>query len=178
MTTVASGRYRTLGIHLTARGFGWVLCEGPFVLLQSGVYTALRGNKNASCVRKAERLIAKLKPSEFVIEDCAGNAKRHARIKRLCIDLLAVAADRGLYIASYERECVQEAFAAVGARTRDEVAEAVARFYPTLQLRLPPPRKPWNSEDKRLAIFAAAAVVLTHYQNGATALLNEVRNAA
>lgn len=178
MSVVASGRYRTLGIHLTARGFGWVVCEGPFVLVQSGVFTALRGNKNASCVRRVERLIAKVRPSEFVIEDCVGNLKRHARIKSLCIDLLSVAADRGLCIASYQRECVQDAFGAIGARTREETAEAVARFYPPLALRLPPPRKPWNSEDKRLAIFAAAAVVLTHFHNGATALLSDLRNAA
>jgi Holliday junction resolvasome RuvABC endonuclease subunit len=178
MTAVAHGRYRTLGVHLTARGFGWVLCEGPFILVQSGVFTALHGNKNASCRVKVEKLIARHKPREFVIEDCAGNARRHPRIKQLCIDLLTTAAERGLYIASYPREAVQDAFSAIGARTREEVAEAVARFYPALALRLPPPRKPWNSEDKRLAIFAAAAAVLAHFHNGATALLNDVRNAA
>lgn len=175
---VGAGRYRTLSIHLTSQGFGWVLCEGPFVLVQCGVFTALRGNKNTGCIRKAERLIAKLKPSEFVIENCAANPRRHARIKRLCLDLLNVAAERGLYIASYPRESVQDAFATLGARTRDEVAEAVARFYPTLALRLPPPRKPWNTEDKRLAMFSAAAVVLAHFHNGATALLDERGSAA
>lgn len=177
-SVVGSGRFRTLAVHLTSQGFGWVVCEGPFDLVQCGVFTAIRGNKNTGCVRKVERLIAKLRVSEFVIENCDTNPRRHARVKRLCIELLNVAAERGLYIASYPRESVQDAFAVLGARTRDEVAEAVARYYPALALRLPPRRKAWHSEDKRLAMFSAGAVVLTHFHNGATALLDERGSAA
>lgn len=178
MNAVGHGRYRTLGLHLTSRGFGWVVCEGPFGFVASGVFTSIRGNKNANCRRKTEKLIALFKPSEFVIEACTDRTRRSARVSALSVDLLAVAADRGLYIASYPREKVQEAFAVVGARTREEVAEAIARFYPALALRLPKPRKPWNSEDKRLGMFCAAAVVLTHFHNGATALLAERGSAA
>jgi hypothetical protein len=43
---------------------------------------------------------------------------------------------------------------------------------------LPDRRKIWDGEDRRLSVFSAAAVVLTHYQNGATAFLNDLRNAA
>ena len=49
---------------------------------------------------------------------------------------------------------------------------------PTLRTHLPDKRKHWNGEDKRLSVFAAAALVLTYYRNGATALLNDLRNAA
>jgi hypothetical protein len=48
----------------------------------------------------------------------------------------------------------------VGARSRQEIAEAVARSFD----RLPRPRRPWEGPHRRLAIFDAAAVVLTHYQ--------------
>ena len=147
------------------------------VLVQVGVFTALRGNKNVACLRKAEQLVARLQPSEFVIEAFDEGSGKHERIRHLSLDLVAMAADRGLFVESYARETVQAAFEVVGARTREEVAGAVARFFPALAYRLPEPRKPWNSQDKRIAIFNAAAVVLTHFHNGATALLKE-RNAA
>lgn len=179
MTVVHSGRFRTFGIHPTSRGFGWVLCEGPFTLVESGVFTPLRGDKNAACLRKAEQLIARLRPAEFVLEAFDDERSgRSRRVRNLCLDLVTMAADRQLFIEAHTRDAVRDAFEAVGARTREEVAEAVARHFPALAYRLPKPRKAWMSEDKRLAIFNAAAVVLAHYHNGATALLAERGSAA
>jgi hypothetical protein len=40
------------------------------------------------------------------------------------------------------------------------MAQAVAARFPELAPRLPPQRKPWMSEDCRMAIFDAAAFVL------------------
>jgi len=47
-----------------------------------------------------------------------------------------------------------------------------------LRAHLPNKRKLWIGEDKRLSVFGASAVVLTHYHNGAAALLDDLRNAA
>jgi hypothetical protein len=83
----------------------------------------------------------------------------------------------GAEVDCLKRSDVQKTFEFVGAKTRDEVAEAVAAHVPTLRAHLPNRRKQWNGEDKRLSVFAAAALVLAHYHNGATALLDEKRNA-
>jgi hypothetical protein len=91
---------------------------------------------------------------------------------------MTAAADHGALVDCLTRSDVQEAFALVGALTRDEIAEAVAAHVPTLRTHLPSRRKQWDGEDKRLSVFAAAALVLAHYHNGAAALLDDLRSAA
>ena len=58
----------------------------------------------------------------------------------------------------------------MGARTRDEIAAAVVRHVDAFRHRLPRARRIWTSEDKRMALFSAAALVLTHYQLGGNGL--------
>ena len=178
MTRSLSHRPLVLGFHPTSRGFGWVAFENPFTLYSFGVYTA-RSDKNASCLRKVEWLLERLEPETLVIEAFDKKSSvRSDRVRRLCLSVVTLAADRGAELAVYKRDDVQRSFAAVGARAREEIAEAVARNVPALRAHLPKRRKPWASEDKRLALFCASALVLTHYQNGAAALLDELRNAA
>jgi hypothetical protein len=50
--------------------------------------------------------------------------------------------------------------------TRQEVAEAVARHLEPFQQHLPKRRRPWDGEDERMALFSAAAVLLTHFRLG------------
>jgi hypothetical protein len=88
---------------------------------------------------------------------------------------VSLAADRGVEVAIYAKGEVQACFANVGARTRREIAEAVVRHVEAFRPKLPEKRRTWESEDRRMAIFAAAALVLTHYQLGASRLLDGLR---
>ncbi|HTK34924.1 MAG TPA: hypothetical protein VL358_06500 [Caulobacteraceae bacterium] len=175
----ATYRFRTLGVHPTGRGFGWVICEGPFNLIEAGTCTPLRDRGHLTSLRHFERLIARFRPAELVLEAFEAEPKGRCRwARRLGLDMLAIATDRGLTVEGHSRAVVQGAFNSVGAKTREEIAAAIARHFPALAHRLPPKRRAWNAEDRRLAIFNAAAVVLAHFHNGATALLDEKRNAA
>jgi len=178
MTRPQSHRPLVLGFHPTSRGFGWAAFENPFTLHSFGVYTA-RGDKNASCLRKVEWLLERLQPEVFVIEAFGKESSvRSERIRRLCLSVVTLAADHGAELAVYTRGDVERTFAKIGARSREEIAAAVAQHLPALRPRLPSPRKPWIGEDKRLSVFCASALALTHYQNGAAALLDDLRNAA
>jgi Holliday junction resolvasome RuvABC endonuclease subunit len=178
MTRPLSHRPLVLGFHPTSRGFGWAAFENPFSVHSFGVYTA-RGDKNASCLRKIEWLLERLEPEVFVIEAFDKQSSiRSERIRRLCMSVVSLAADRGAELAVYKRGDIERSFAAIGARTREEIAEAVARHLPALRAHLPSRRKQWIGEDKRLSVFGASALVLTHYHNGAAALLDDLRNAA
>lgn len=179
MTRLDRKRLRVLGVHPAARGFGWAVCEGPFKLIDAGVFLAFGPAKNEQCLGEVERLIARFSPAELVLEDFdPERSHRSQRAHQLCLLLASLAGSLGLRFAAHEREAVQRAFEGVGARTREEIAGAVARHFSVLRSRLPKKRKRWESEDKRLAIFNAAAVVLASYENGAAALLDEMRNAA
>jgi hypothetical protein len=89
-------------------------------------------------------------------------------------DVSCPSADRGVEVVIYSRGDVRACFAAVGARTRHEIAEAVVRHIDAFRPKLPKKRQPWESEDRRLAMFSAAALILTHYQRGGPSLLDEL----
>jgi Holliday junction resolvasome RuvABC endonuclease subunit len=101
-------------------------------------------------------------------------SRRSDRIARFGRAVVALAADRGLDVAIYTRGEVRSCFASVGARSREEIAEAVARHIDAFQDRLPKRRRCWQPEDYRLALFSAAALVATHYQRASSQVLREI----
>ena len=157
---------RVLGFHPTARGFGWVVFEGPFRPIDWGLVSA-RKDKNATCLKRLKRLLTRFAPETLVLEAYDRETTRRARrIARLGVRARTLADGQGIETAVYTRAEIREAFAEVGATTRRDIAEAVARHLDAFRHRLPPRRKPWESEDAREALFAAAAVVLTHQRSG------------
>jgi hypothetical protein len=46
--------------------------------------------------------------------------------------------------------------------TKYDRAQAVVQRFPVLTRKLPPKRKPWESEDYRMSMFAAAAVAMAY----------------
>lgn len=162
--TATAVQERVLGFHPSSRGFGWVLFEGPFAPVDWGLVSA-GIDKNASCLRRLERLLDRFTPETLVLEAYDGATTRRARrIADLCRAVRRAADDRGIETPVYSRADIREAFSEVGAPTRREIAEAVAQHCEAFRHRLPKPRRPWESEDARGALFAAAAVALTHYR--------------
>ncbi|WP_156527887.1 hypothetical protein [Bradyrhizobium stylosanthis] len=45
-----------------------------------------------------------------------------------------------------------------------KTAERIAKHIPAFEQYVPPPRKPWMSEDRRMGLFDAAALALTFFQ--------------
>lgn len=167
-----------LAVQPMPRGFGWTAFAGPFGLHEWGL-TYVRNDVNRGSIERIERLIDRLSPETLVLEAYEGpSATRSERVARLGRSLAALAAARNIEVAVYTRGDVRACFATVGARTRQEIAEAVARNHPELRSRLPQARKAWQCEDRRMALFAAAALIATHYRAGAETLFDELRGAA
>lgn len=164
-----------LAVHPTSRGFGWVAFEGPFAPYDWGLVDA-RGDKNATCLRTLEVMIARLAPETLVVEDFDRRRSARAdRISRLCRAMVSLAANRGLDVAIYSRGDVRACFASVGALTRQEIAEAVARHIDAFRHQLPKRRKAWDRESPWMSVFSATALVLTHYQLDARRLLDDLK---
>jgi len=165
----------TLALYPHYRGFGWVVFEGVFAPYDWGLVSA-RKDKNAVCLKRLERLLRRFQPETLVLEAFEREtSKRHDRVTRLCRSIQALAADRGVDVAVYTRSQVQASFANVGAVTRQEIAEAVARHVDAFRHRLPPPRRAWEADDERLCLFMAGALVLTHYAFGANQLFEDLK---
>jgi len=168
----------TLAIYPTARGFGWAALTGPLAPHTGGLAEVAK-TKNVVCLRKIEILMTELEPETLVLEAFERrNSARTDRIARLCRSLVTLANDRSVEFAIYTRKDIEACFASAGARTRYEIAEAIARHVPGLAPRLPNKRKAWTAEDRRMALFNAAALVFTHYRYQAQFFLDGLRDAA
>ncbi len=152
-----------LGVHPTARGFGWTLFESPLSPVDWGNASAKSG-RNARLLARFERLLKRYEPTVLVLEtfDELG-AERATRIQDLCRNMRHLAACKGMETPVYSRAVIRTVFAGVGAKTRFEIAQAIATRVDALSHRLPPYRKPWMPEDPRQSLFDAAALTLTYF---------------
>ncbi len=170
-------RYRslTLAIHPTSRGFGWVAFEGPFSPYAWGSVGARGAGKNVRCLRRIEKIIDRLTPETVVLEAFErDSSSRRTRITNLCRGIVALASAQSIDVAVYTFGDVRYTFAHAGARSRQEIAEAVARQLPAFQRLVPRKRRPWDSEGYRMQLFSAAALALTHYQRDAVSVLENL----
>lgn len=164
-----------LGVHPTSSGMGWAVFSGPFSPHDWGVRSTHCHDKNRKCLEHVRKLIARYQPEVIVLESFERRTSaRKTRIERLGRLIVSLAASENIDVAIFTLGQVKAHFASVGAATRQEVAEAVARHLPALSHRLPRPRRAWNSEHPRMALFSAAALVLVHYQARAVDVLDQL----
>lgn len=168
-------RYKalTLAIHPTSKGFGWVAFESPLSIYSFGTVGVKGTRKNAQCLKRIEKLLTRLKPEVVVLEAFEPErSARATRIAKLGRAVIGYAVSERIDVTIYPYKDVQLQFAHLGARSRQDIAEAVARLFPQLAPHLPKRRQAWEGEPWRFSLFCAAAVGSTHYQRSAVGLLD------
>jgi hypothetical protein len=152
-----------LAVHPTTRGFGFVVFEDRQTI-DWGV-KCVCGDKNRKALAKIDELMTWYRPDVIVLEDALGPTSRRAeRIRQLHRDVVGLADTRKVPVMQFARSDIRAAFASRKATTRYEIAEAVSRELSDLAPWLPPPKKIWMSEDRRLSIFDAASLGLTFFE--------------
>ncbi len=147
----------TLAIHPSTYGFGYALADGPLSLVDWGLAHA-KGDKNAECLRKAEKLLTRYRPDLLVLEEFDAKAsRRHPRIRRLCRSLVSLASVHNIATWFVSRENVAIKLGLLEGATRYHVAGRVAEIFPELKHLLPPPRSVWENEQPKMALLASAA---------------------
>lgn len=163
MNRALTKQRRVLAIDPTTKGFGFAILEGPESLIDWGV-KEVKDNKDARCLKQIADLIRRYEPDVIVVEDVtAKSCRRCPRVRLLIRDTFKLALEKKIKIHSVSRRAVRAAFSRFGARTKHEIAGAIAKRLPELAFRRPPYRKPWMSEDDRMSIFDAAAFALTFF---------------
>jgi len=159
-----SPQKRVLAIDPTHRGFGYVIFEGPDFLIDWGV-RHVEGPKNKASIAAAAELITRYRPRIMVLEDVtARGCRRRRRVRELVDGLEQYGRGRGLTVRKVAQAKVKRTFLPLGIRNKDQMARFVAARFPELAGYLPPERKPWMSEDSRMAIFDAAAFALASFR--------------
>jgi hypothetical protein len=161
MTRKRTSAELVLALFPSTRGFGYAVFEGPQSLVDWGVKSACCHQKNLTSLQKIRELVAFYRPDVVVLEDYDGSGSRRAKRIRTLINLVAAhAAEEGMSTAFFSRASVRTCF---GLGTKREIAEAIARDLPELEPRLPPVRKIWMSEDRRMSIFDAVSLAMTFF---------------
>ena len=153
-----------LAIFPTSKDFAYAYFEAPLSPIDWGVKRIRGRDKNAQSLAIVERLCNALRPDTIVIEDCVlSRTRRHPRIRRLYSLIATFAHTENIDLACYARAAVRKTFNEDGTIRRHEMAQVIASNIPAFAHSLPRQRKLWKAEDRRLALFDAAALALTHF---------------
>jgi hypothetical protein len=155
----ARSNRRVLGLAPSTRGVGFAVLDHG-ILSDWGVKTT-KGNKNATALQKVERLFNHYEPSIIVLEDWSPESSRRAeRIRLLSVGITFLAKQNGVKVKVLNRRKIRSAFFGDRAGTKYEIAQILADRYPReLRRRLPPKRKPWDSEHHQMDMFDAVTLV-------------------
>jgi hypothetical protein len=154
---------RVLAIDPTHRGFGYTIFEGRQYLIDWGT-RHVQGPKNRASLAAVGELISRYHPQVIVLEDVAAKGcRRRRRVRELLEALELYVRGRGLTARKISQVTVKSIFSPLGVRNKNEKARFIAARFPELARSLPPERKPWMSEDSRMAIFDAAAFGLASF---------------
>lgn len=155
---------RILALHVTSRGFAYVVMEGPGELADWGIKRVPKGEKNRNCLAAIEHLVSHFDPHAIIFEDTdEAGGRRSARVKHLLRAIEKLADRASLDTYCYPWQTVFEVFKDAKPATRHDLATMIAVILPVIRKRLPPKRKAWVPMDPRQALFDAAALGITHY---------------
>lgn len=153
-----------LSVYPTSRGYAFVLFEGPQSPYDWGVKEIRQKQKNEHTLKGIKVLIERYRPDCIIIEDhTEPGSRRSSRIRRLYQSIAHLAETEQVELFCYSRREVREFFEPIGASTKFEIAQAIARQIPAFEHRLPRVRKIWMSEDPRQSLFDAAALGMVFY---------------
>lgn len=156
-----------LAIYPFRRGYGYVLFESPGAGADWGVrfIEGTLATRNARTAADIEALLDRYVPDYVILQDVRkGQARRSARLVRLHAAIAHAAKVRAIDVVPIAPQAVEATFDSVGARSKYEIAQAVAREFPPLAHRLPVRRRrAWDAEAAVMAMFDAAALAIAFY---------------
>ncbi|HSE37313.1 MAG TPA: hypothetical protein VLG74_08430 [Blastocatellia bacterium] len=155
-----------LSIYLNTRGFAFIVFEGHLSPFDWGIRETRGPGKRQVCRPRITQLFDRYAPDLLVIQDTSPHGTRRVRwISILNASVAELAEDRGIPVFAYSRDQVRSAFECYGCPNKQSLAELIAKHIPAFEQYVPPPRKPWMSEDRRMGLFDAAALALMYFQS-------------
>jgi len=150
---------RILSIYLTYRGFGFVVFEDPETVLDWG-HSSVEG-QDYEIFKKRITSITRYSNIETVLSFSAKD--RPAHIQKNIHALKGICKKENIDCFILPKDEINTVFGLFGSFTKYQKAGLVASYLPDLAYKLPPKRKPWQSEDLRMSIFDAACLALTYF---------------
>lgn len=148
-----------MAFYPNARGFAYAIFEGPFSPVDWGVSDVPRKERRMpATVRRLSDLIGRYRLDCLVLRERSAAARSSADILVRAAE--EIAQRKGVPTYRLSRNDIRRAFADIRTPTRRAIAEAVAMQIREFAPLMPPARKIWNGEDRRMGLFDAAALAL------------------
>lgn len=154
---------RVLSVYPTYRGFGYVVFEGATNPIDWSTVTISERNNYLS-IKKIKSLIKYYQPDVLVTGDYTEHkSRRSSHILSLTESIRKFEKEESLRVKTFTSSDISNVFEPFGAFTKYDRTQVIAKFLPMFEFYKPPKRKPWMSEDSRMAIFDAIALVITYF---------------
>jgi hypothetical protein len=150
-----------MAFYPNARGFAYVVFEGPHCPIDWRIAEIPRRYKVRRSTSRLACLMDQYRPDVLVMRKMPEHTPSDNQLDFGAV--AAVSRRTGIRVVQVSRSQVKEAFAGIGTPTRYAIATAIAHNIPIFAPLLPPPRKIWNGEDRRMGLFDAAALALTFF---------------
>lgn len=147
---------RILALSLDWQGFGFVIFDGPDNLLDYGTRN-FRYRMKIPLEAKLLVLLEANQPDALVVVEPTTVIR-----KKISAKITKVAKTEKIPLRFISNEDVGKTFAPLN-QNKYQIAATIADRHPELLLRLPSPRKDWQSEKFGITIFEAAAAGCVYY---------------
>ena len=115
-------------------------------------------------LRIAKQLLMTYQPHVLVLEDPTGKGShKRPRVRKLIPRIQRLASSEHIETRQFGRHAIRVCFADADATTKKEIAAVIAARLPELEPHMPPARKPWMTEHRRMGVFDATALAITYY---------------
>jgi hypothetical protein len=152
-----------MSLYTNSRGFAFVLFEGTLSPYDWGTFDFRGLRKDRLVADKVTRLLHQYMPDVLVTQDTEGTLRAN-RLVLLNRKLGTLAQELGIPVFTYSRNEIYREFKSMGFTNKLTFAVLIAKHIPAFERHVPPPRKPWMSEDARMGLFDAAALALVFFQ--------------
>ena len=149
---------RILSISLTYRGFGFIIFENAKIIIDWG--HAFVFNHDPEIFEKRITTLIEYNQIETVLSYTIH--RRPRQIQKNISSLKKICKKHGVQTKYLSKKNMTDTFEPLGAYTRYQRAGLIVEYLPDLSYKLPPKRKPWQSEDLRMSIFDAAGLALSY----------------
>jgi hypothetical protein len=149
---------RILSISLTYRGFGFIIFEDAKIIVDWGHASVF--NHDPEIFEKRIATLIEYNLIETVLS--YPTHRRPTQIQKNISSLKKICKLHGVKTKFLSKKNVTDTFEPLGAYTKYQRAGLIVEYLPELSYKLPPKRKPWQSEDLRMSIFDAACLALSY----------------
>ena len=151
-----------MSIYPSRRGFGFAVGSESLGLSDWGL-ARVRSKTIEAFMERVDGLAYRHGAFIIIVEDIA-DTLRGDRVKRYVQRLAQYAHERRLGICVVARHERAALLSLHPRASNHDIATAIAMRFPELEVHLPSRRRRWQSEDERIAIFAAVSCLLVGAQ--------------